>query len=97
MSLCDKKVSVMKRLIQIVLISAIIIPSCGGGGNSGLKDVDPKVDSLLRIMTLDEKIGQMVLFTSDWDVTGPTIKDRIILSSCNSEDICSPFQRDTQP
>jgi hypothetical protein len=38
MSLCDKKVSVMKRLIQIVLISAIIIPSCGGGGNSGLKD-----------------------------------------------------------
>jgi beta-glucosidase len=75
MSLCDKKVSVMKRLIQIVLISAIIIPSCGGGGNSGLKDVDPKVDSLLRIMTLDEKIGQMVLFTSDWDVTGPTIKE----------------------
>lgn len=65
----------MKRLIQIVLISAIIIPSCGGGGNSGLKDVDPKVDSLLRIMTLDEKIGQMVLFTSDWDVTGPTIKE----------------------
>lgn len=75
MSLCDKKVSVMKRLIQIVLISAITIPSCGGGGNSGLKDVDPKVDSLLRIMTLDEKIGQMVLFTSDWDVTGPTIKE----------------------
>ena len=75
MSLCDKKVSVVKRLIQFVLISAIIISSCGGGGNSGLKDVDPKVDSLLRIMTLDEKIGQMVLFTSDWDVTGPTIKE----------------------
>ena len=26
-------------------------------------------------MTLDEKIGQMVLFTSDWDVTGPTIRE----------------------
>ena len=74
MSLCDKKVSVMKRLIQIVLISAIIIPSCGGGRNYGLRDLDPRVDSLLRVMTLDEKIGQMVLFTSDWDVTGPTIR-----------------------
>ena len=37
--------------------------------------MDPRVDSLLRIMTLDEKIGQMVLFTSDWDVTGPTIRE----------------------
>ena len=25
-------------------------------------------------MTLQEKIGQMVLYTSDWDVTGPTIR-----------------------
>lgn len=75
MSLNDKKVSVMKRLIQIVLMSAIIVPSCGGGGNSSIKDVDPRVDSLLRTMTLDEKIGQMVLFTSDWDVTGPTIRE----------------------
>ncbi len=25
-------------------------------------------------MTLDEKIGQMTLFTSDWDKTGPTVK-----------------------
>jgi len=25
-------------------------------------------------MNLDEKIGQMVLYTSDWDVTGPSIK-----------------------
>jgi len=26
------------------------------------------------MMNLDEKIGQMVLYTSDWDVTGPSIK-----------------------
>ncbi len=32
------------------------------------------VDSLLRVMTLEEKIGQMTLLTSDWDVTGPTMK-----------------------
>ena len=32
------------------------------------------IDSLLRRMTIDEKIGQMSLFTSDWDVTGPTLR-----------------------
>ncbi len=38
------------------------------------KTVDQRVDSLLALMTLDEKIGQMTLFTSDWDVTGPTMR-----------------------
>lgn len=33
-----------------------------------------KVDSVLKLMTLQEKIGQLVLYTSDWDVTGPTIR-----------------------
>ena len=33
-----------------------------------------QVDSILSLMTLEEKIGQMTLFTSDWDVTGPTIR-----------------------
>ncbi|MCB0638000.1 MAG: glycosyl hydrolase, partial [Lewinella sp.] len=32
------------------------------------------IDSLLAHMTLDEKVGQMTLFTSDWDVTGPTLR-----------------------
>ena len=67
--------SVMKRLVLFVLASALIVTSCGGRQESDLKNVDPRVDSLLNIMTLDEKIGQMVLFTSDWDVTGPTIRE----------------------
>jgi len=33
-----------------------------------------KADSVLKLMTLPEKIGQMVLYTSDWDVTGPSIR-----------------------
>lgn len=33
-----------------------------------------RADSVLKLMTLQEKIGQMVLYTSDWDVTGPTIR-----------------------
>lgn len=39
------------------------------------KTIDQKVDSVLALMTLEEKIGQMTLFTSDWDVTGPTVRD----------------------
>ena len=65
----------MKRVLLFLLMSAILFPSCADRRDFALKDVDPRVDSLLRIMTLDEKIGQMVLFTSDWDVTGPTIRE----------------------
>ena len=67
--------SVMKRIILFAFLSALLSSSCSGRRESDLKDVDPRVDSLIRIMTLDEKIGQMVLFTSDWDVTGPTIRE----------------------
>jgi len=42
--------------------------------NGGPATIGEKVDSLLAKMTLDEKIGQMTLFTSDWDVTGPTLR-----------------------
>jgi len=34
-----------------------------------------KIDSLINLMTLEEKIGQLSLYTSDWDVTGPTIRE----------------------
>ncbi len=37
------------------------------------KRLDQKVDSVLNLMTLDEKIGQLVLYTSNWDVTGPVM------------------------
>jgi len=33
------------------------------------------LDDLIEEMTLTEKIGQLTLFTSDWDVTGPTLRD----------------------
>ena len=38
----------------------------------------PIVDSLLKVMTLEEKVGQTVLFTSDWSVTGPTMRQGYI-------------------
>lgn len=36
--------------------------------------LDGRVDSVLSLMTLEEKIGQLTLFTSDYDVTGPTMR-----------------------
>lgn len=62
----------MRRLFVWFVISVAALTSCGDKSNK-LRDVDPRVESLLNEMTLDEKIGQMVLFTSDWDVTGPTM------------------------
>ena len=39
------------------------------------KAKDVFIKDLISKMTLEEKIGQMTLFTSDWDVTGPVIRD----------------------
>lgn len=33
------------------------------------------LDSLTKIMTLDEKIGQLTLMSTDWEKTGPTINE----------------------
>ncbi len=39
------------------------------------KSIDQKVDSLLKLMTLEEKIGQMNQYSSDFAATGPITKD----------------------
>ncbi len=40
-----------------------------------VKSIEERVDSVMKLMTLEEKIGQMTLFTSDWAVTGPTLRE----------------------
>jgi beta-glucosidase len=39
------------------------------------KTIDQKVDSVLKLMTLDEKVGQMNQYNGDWAATGPITKD----------------------
>lgn len=39
------------------------------------KTIDQRVDSVLKLMTLDEKIGQMNQYNGDWAATGPITKD----------------------
>jgi beta-glucosidase len=39
------------------------------------KSIDQKVDSVLKLMTLDEKIGQLNQYNDDWNATGPVTID----------------------
>ncbi|MEP6948677.1 MAG: glycoside hydrolase family 3 N-terminal domain-containing protein [Ginsengibacter sp.] len=39
------------------------------------KTIDQKVDSVLKLMTLDEKVGQMNQYNGDFDATGPITPD----------------------
>ncbi|HMI77393.1 MAG TPA: glycoside hydrolase family 3 N-terminal domain-containing protein [Ferruginibacter sp.] len=39
------------------------------------RTIDQRVDSVLKMMTVDEKIGQMNQYNGDWAATGPITKD----------------------
>jgi beta-glucosidase len=43
--------------------------------NAQNKNISQKADSVLKLMTLEEKIGQMNQYSSDFAVTGPITKD----------------------
>lgn len=69
----------MKRSLYFLL--AIMFFCCCAGGDGRLTKVNiegeyaQKVDSVLKLMTLDEKIGQMNQYSCDALVTGPTTRD----------------------
>lgn len=73
--------STLPRLRSVILlfgIALILLVSCGEKSRHSSNAIDNRVDSLLALMTLDEKIGQLTLFTSDYDVTGPTMRDTYV-------------------
>lgn len=41
------------------------------GIKSSVKNVEAKVDSVLNLMALEEKVGQMIQYNGSWDLTGP--------------------------
>jgi beta-glucosidase len=66
----------MKRMIPFLRFSVLFFflvafIVCG----AQRKTIDQRVDSVLRLMTLDEKIGQMNQYNGDWAATGPITKD----------------------
>ena len=67
-----------------MLLSACGSPSSGTTGAampgkwqsfSGDKRIERRVDSVLKLMTLEEKIGQMTQFSANWSITGPVMPD----------------------
>jgi len=65
----------MKKLLLLVFATILLLPACRQKSGDRQEAIwDQKADSVLKLMTLEEKIGQMVLYTSDWDVTGPTLR-----------------------
>ena len=56
--------------ILLILLTA----SCSKPSGIVTDRIDKRVDSLLALMTVEEKVGQLTLYTSDWDVTGPSMR-----------------------
>jgi beta-glucosidase len=66
----------MKKIIGSLLAAAVVMAGCQDQvPKENTSGVQHRVDSVLALMTLPEKIGQLTLFTSDIDVTGPTIRE----------------------
>ena len=57
------------------LLFTLLKFSCKDNKNLNYSNTDYsfKVDSIMSLMTLKEKIGQMTLYSGDWDKTGPVI------------------------
>jgi beta-glucosidase len=71
----------MKNLLKygIVLVTLFIL-SCKtskpiASSNYKSNPLDFKVDSILKLMTLEEKVGQLNQYNGFWEITGPTPKD----------------------
>jgi beta-glucosidase len=63
-----------KNVLGIILIA--FLGGCSARSDNHHADkISHQVDSLLRLMSLEEKIGQLTLYTSDYDVTGPSIRE----------------------
>jgi beta-glucosidase len=67
----------MKKLLKLsVVMMVVVIVGCSSRDVEDRdRGVAHRIDSLISLMTLEEKVGQLTLYTSDYDVTGPTIRE----------------------
>ena len=71
------------RIIKTVsfVITTVVVFSCSTNiiqskvSFSKENQLDKRVDSVLKLMTLDEKIGQLNQYNGFWEITGPTPKE----------------------
>jgi beta-glucosidase len=68
-------------LYASVVLGALIISACSSkmintsSAYSKMNPLEAKVDSVLKLMTLEEKVGQLNQYNGFWEITGPTPKD----------------------
>ena len=62
-------------IITLIILTLNGCQTSVGNLNNTSNVINRKVDSLLSIMTIDEKIGQMNQYNGFWDVTGPAPKN----------------------
>ena len=61
----------------IALVLVLIFYNCSAQNPNQMNRnvaIDQRVDSLLKLMTIEEKVGQMNQYNGSWDVTGPVPK-----------------------
>ena len=67
----------IKTIIRIAFLSVVVLHfSCKNSNNNQINEnndvtIESKVDSLIAIMTIEEKVGQMNMYNGFWEVTGP--------------------------
>ena len=59
----------------VLLLSILFLNPLVAQNYRPSKGIEARVNALLSKMTLDEKIGQLTLYTTDWGSTGPTIRE----------------------
>ncbi len=78
----------LKYVKPYILLFTLMFLSCINITNDLSKiskhtSIDFKVDSLMNLMTIEEKVGQMNLYNGFWDVTGPSPKMEVPLKNMN--------------
>lgn len=64
------------KLLLFILFTWTLSASAQKISNQRIgKTIDQRVDSVLKLMTLDEKVGQLNQYSGDWSHTGPITKD----------------------
>lgn len=66
-----------QKYLLLTLVTLLTLPGLAAQSIPAWYNADHErqIDELMSQMTLEEKIGQMTLFTSDWDQTGPTLRE----------------------
>lgn len=65
----------MIRTLLLLLINVLFFSGLHGQIYRPAPGNENRVNALLDKMTLEEKIGQLTLYTTDWGSTGPTIRE----------------------